>query len=59
MTDFDAKLAELEANSDRVPELKIVVELFKLLHLTPDKWPDPMTCTCDECKKFRREMETE
>lgn len=31
MTDFDAKLAELEANSDRVPELKLVVELLRML----------------------------
>lgn len=34
MTDFDTRLAELEdeANRGRVPELKIVVELFKMLH---------------------------
>lgn len=31
MTDFDQKLAELEANSDRVPELKMVVELLRML----------------------------
>lgn len=31
MTDFDAKLAELENNSDRVPELKLVVELMRML----------------------------
>jgi hypothetical protein len=31
MTDFDAKLAELESQTDRVPELKMVVELLRML----------------------------
>lgn len=50
MTDFDTKLAELEANSDRVPELKMVVELFKMVGPKPPKF-----CQCaDDRRQWRR-----